>query len=572
MNPITVKALDMAGFTCHKGTKLDLPECGVVVVTGPNGSGKSSFIEAVSWGIWGKMLRGSHPHQPKTPCVVKVTMDGGHEIERERPAGGSVTVRPNFLAATFDTATKAQLAVNGVLGEHEVWRRTHVFSSADASTFSAASDADRKRLLEELLGLSRFDAASDLARIDRKAARLALADIDTDIAVQERLLQQLSIVEADANERIAKLAIKPREVDMVSLLDNETALVMEIGQRVKRLRKLESIYDSANDAVREAIREEGNDRGLASTATARYTSALVAEAKAKEKACGTCERDFDAESQKVALDAALAELAEAQTVKDEAFAVAENSRANTAELREEMNQARLAVQGAAKAHDSAKTELAEARTEVAKGKIRQEALIAWEDNAAAAELALEKAKEEVAEVGERLKVLAVSRRDADLLVETLNAVVRVLGLKGARAMLLGKALGGIEAVANTWLSRIAVDMKVTLSMGKGQSGPDSVVFGIFGAGGGRGYRAASGGERRRVDVAIVMALAEVCAGAGVQGAGTAFFDEVFDALDPEGILAVAGVLQEMARDRCVMVVTHNEELGRTLKPALWVRL
>jgi len=75
---------------------------------------------------------------------------------------------------------------------------------------------------------------------------------------------------------------------------------------------------------------------------------------------------------------------------------------------------------------------------------------------------------------------------------------------------------------------------------------------VHGIGGGHGYKATSQGERRRQDIALLLAFA---------GQGTLFFDEVFDSVDKEGIDAVAQVISELAAERCVVVITHNEDLA-----------
>jgi DNA repair exonuclease SbcCD ATPase subunit len=58
-------------------------------------------------------------------------------------------------------------------------------------------------------------------------------------------------------------------------------------------------------------------------------------------------------------------------------------------------------------------------------------------------------------------------------------------------------------------------------------------------------------------------------GAAARGerGGTLWFDEVFDALDQDGLEAVAGALEELASTRMVMVITHSPELARRLPAA-----
>jgi DNA repair exonuclease SbcCD ATPase subunit len=75
----------------------------------------------------------------------------------------------------FESKTQAQNALDALIGPYDVWRRSSTFSSQDAAHFSLATDSERKRLLETILGLDIFDTALEECRIDlRKAERGAV--------------------------------------------------------------------------------------------------------------------------------------------------------------------------------------------------------------------------------------------------------------------------------------------------------------------------------------------------------------------------------------------------------------
>ncbi len=93
---------------------------------------------------------------------------------------------------------------------------------------------------------------------------------------------------------------------------------------------------------------------------------------------------------------------------------------------------------------------------------------------------------------------------------------------------------------------------------------DSISLEVHGLGRGS-YKSTSGGERRRVDVALLLALGEVAAAARGGVPGTLFFDEVFDCLDDAGIEAIGDVLAELAKARCVVVITHSKPLIQRLR-------
>ncbi len=86
------------------------------------------------------------------------------------------------------------------------------------------------------------------------------------------------------------------------------------------------------------------------------------------------------------------------------------------------------------------------------------------------------------------------------------------------------------------------------------------------------YESLSGGEKRRVDMALCMALNHwVGQRYGVPHGllGIIIFDEIFSFLDKLGEELVAGMLQEEAHDRAILIITHTGELA-SYADRVWV--
>jgi DNA repair exonuclease SbcCD ATPase subunit len=161
-------------------------------------------------------------------------------------------------------------------------------------------------------------------------------------------------------------------------------------------------------------------------------------------------------------------------------------------------------------------------------------------------------------------------------VGVLSAVERVLGLRGVRAHVLGKALSGIETIASKWLARIATKgMSVHLAPyeeKKTGGVKDAIALSIDGAGNGHGYKACSAGERRRIDLALLFALGEVAAAAHGQSPGTLWCDEIFDHVDDAGVDKVCETVRDLARDRLVVIISHNKHVLSKLTPDVHLRV
>lgn len=556
---MNIRRIVMRGFMSHVGgTTLELPPTGLVVVTGQNGSGKSSMIEAVAVSCWGKTLRGTSPWRDGEAGLVSVETDELSATRTITAKGG--TVRTQWAphvgeTPVFDTQTKAQEGLSARVGELDVWRRTHVFSSQDAAHFTAATDGQRKALLETILGLECFDTAYARAKGDQRAVDAKVRQIESALLAAESA--------ANAVRRHMELAtrsggpsdpepVEPAAPPVEPLMDAQVALEARLANQSsltsasRKAREIERVFTIKTEELRRCQNDV----------------AVLAGGQ-----CPTCKHTLSPnDPHRLELQADL------ERVQAELKVYADQRELRNAEVQEltELGQALWAEENARSLAERNYTRALDAHR-------------AWEKQHA--DWLLRRASREKAEAAataelkvheDRAATLAKSLKVAKREQSMFEEIGHVLGLKGVRAHVLGKALGGIEAVANGWLEKVArVPLKVTLrpySETASGTAADKISLEIEGAGGGQGYRAASGGERRRIDAALLLALAEVSAASYGRAPGTVFMDEVFDALDGEGVESVGEALAELARDRAVVLITHSEALVASLPAALRLRV
>lgn len=559
-----VLELHLQRFMLHADTKVKLPRNGVVVVTGPNGLGKSSLIEGVAVGGWGKTLRGTPPWGEDAGAVTLLT----DKVQAKRTAKGSKKTitwhRTGEEPTDYESPTKANEALEQVLGAFDTWRRTHVFSSHDASHFTLATDADRKALLETVLGLYSFDRALEVCRSDRRQAETQHMQA---VARLEQLRAQLAPTRTmleSAERALANAPPVPEPLPPLQLPDT-TAMQHEVQELAGQI--LEAGKDVS--AVQRTLREM--ELGVAK----RLAKAEEFDRRLAALGSGDC--DKCGQPIPAALREALTAAAQAERMAAKELQAKEAE--NELLLRAQVEELQAEYEALRRRKTEAETKLRVAATE----RQAKEAERRTHDNARAAALratttasaSVEQARATLADLEDRIAKGETYTLDAARKRHTLETVEVVLGLKGVRAHVLGRALSGVEATANAWLARLGLNMAVELkpyTETKSGAVNDAISLNIVGAGGGYGYRAASSGQRRRIDIALLLALAEVSAAAQGGTPGTLLMDEVFDALDEDGKPAACDVIAELARDRAIVVITHDKELITRLAPVMHIHV
>ena len=514
-----ISRIILSNFTeAHASLDLALPDRGVVLVVGPNGSGKSAIIEAVAEGLFGKTLRGTSPWVADCAGFVRLECDESLVLERGISKGGRKRLQIGDDAKRYDTVTKAQAALQHVVGTFDEWKRSFTFSSSDAAHFTGATDAERKRLLESLLGLSRFDEGSKQCREDLRDAKKRL---DTATSAENLLGVQIdatSLAISRAEQSLENLPGEPTSPD-------RSADLPELRRQHK-----------------EAVEAYGN----LATRIAEHTADLVAARRDLDRLaagqCSSCGRDFEAGD----LDVARDRVAELEATMPTGLQ----------ESKEQADRCQQVLTSAEKEQTTYEAQEAAYRS-VREERVRLIGIVGQE-------------RSSLATKGAKLAEARHDKEQAASRVDLLTDVSEVLSVRGARALILTRALAGLEEIANSWLARFPVDGGRVLQVGL-QGSDSKIVLSVEGAGGGKGYQACSSGQRKRIDAAIMMALSEISCAANARGGGTLFMDEVLDGLDTAGMSSMCEAINELAADRCVVVISHRD-VGQSLRVTRTVAL
>jgi DNA repair exonuclease SbcCD ATPase subunit len=512
---VIVHKLKVSNFFGFKSIDVELPPTGLTVVTGQNGKGKTArYITAPSWCGWGETERGTPPYvadgKPNVSGTMELTVKGQRVTVTRKWSGRSkdVSFTVEGQAPTeYSTTSKAQAALDGIIGDYMTWRRTHIFSGADAALFSTADDATRKRLLEQMLQLDIFDGPL-------KAAREELRGLQT---TRDRLYQQASGL-AERRKLIVQQARDVKEL---------------VGSEVIDVERLDREVEKAQTTKRELAAAQQKIQQDVGRAQAALNQAQAELRKVGDGTCRTCGQPLPH-----------ADVAKHQAAVAAAQAAAEEAQAAAAESHQKVREDLRAIEAALQ--DMLQTK-SRARTAVQ------------------AEAKLEKYRADAAELKQQVQDLELSLIDIDYDLHVLEHAIQILSTKGVRAVLLGRALASLTDLTNAYLERLRPGVTIELSPTsetKGGKVVDTISLNVHGMGGGWGYKATSGGERKRIDIALLLALSTLSG-----SEGTLIFDEAMDAIDDAGVEAVSALLLDVSKQRPVVIITHNAALAESLSGA-----
>ena len=520
---MNIHAIDITNFMNHVGTSVELPDEGVVVLTGANGSGKSAITEAVCWSAFKKTIRKASPTPPDATPFVRLTTD---ELVIERSGKTGNTLKWWFLdedPVAWETSTKAQLALEDANTDMTTWLRTHFFSPPTAG-FGMATDSERKRLLERMLGLVHYETAY----------RECLGDLSQATKTSTRLDRDLEVIEVELEgleDRIvdAEVVLEENSESDPLVLPDLSSVKQDLDERRKERHRIkESLKSMRTDLMH---------------ASALLKSAEREYLRLAKDSCPTCGQDIP-EPLRDRLAATVAKTRAEATQQEAQLAAEEDDVSDQLQELEE--------------------EIAEAQTELGALTQKKAAQAAVERHRMKAERALAVLKQKNEEIEDRLADIADELEEAQHKTDVLKASGDALGVKGYRAHVLSEALRGLEGAANSVLDHLTVGkIRIKLSSystSKKGSVSDSISLTVKIGDSVQDYRSCSTGQRRRVDVAMVLALARL-SGAG----GTLWFDEVFDGLDTDGVDRLTELLSTLAVGRAVVVITHSRELAKKIQ-------
>lgn len=497
-SPLTVQAIEAQNFFNLDHREVELPDQGLVLVTGTNGKGKSA--STIEAVAWG--LFGEIVRKPTVHSVVK----RGQKSARVEIAVGGLKV----------TRSKAGVKSPTLQVEGEALYETTTKAQAALEQRLGLDYATWRRThVVTSRDVDTFATSTDAQRKQYVEAVLGLDVFGEahDRAKKARAEAGRLLAQAQTQQQVARAEFEAaqRHLESIRVISPDPGILPSLPEAQKRLTKAQTTLGEHDGLLREL-------RTLLRTKT-ELLDGLAGGT------CPTCGQ----------------EVAAGEGLED---AVLEQL-----ELQVRLQGAEEDRPGLAQAYSAALAEFQRVN--------QLHAQVAMHDRA---RLEVANAHQQVHERGEKLRSAVVNVNSAEKEFALCEHTERVLGNKGFRASALSKALVAASSLASHYLRRLEPEAaEGCIVLGSGDK--EQLTLEVHGYPS-ESYGGCSDGQRRRVDLAVTLALSTMA-----PAKGTLFLDECLDRLDKEGVRCTLGFLQHLAEQRCVVLITHHDELIKSVERA-----
>lgn len=613
-----VKSVEIKNFMGLSQATLNLENRGLVLITGvneddssadSNGSSKSSLVDSLCWCLYGETARGVASDdvvndQVKKDCMVKATILDGEDVfeitryRQDSKFNNSIKVVINGIDHSKPTNAENDSLIEKMVGMSlEVFKVSTYCAQESMPCLPAMTDKQIKELIENASGMGGMQLAYDLAK-QQKTENLASYEALTQrIKGLEAEIQDLQVSCSSASRQIDNweeqqaLTIALHEKEQEELkqkyLGEVAKFQLEFGKDVApRIKEIQAEFNRTKD-----IRDQLEEANVAVTTALYACDALSTTMQRRTMdfehikgeineikkgvliSCPTCGQPLSSGSREEAISKKYAELDEikklqerddfdlkrlakdlenAQKARDEIKAKVPDLSALTKEL-DELNFYNTNKQ---KQFNFLLERKGFLQSQQVKIETEKTAVNPYKSAVQSYNSMLDKKQQELQKVkndsSDTLKQITIDEN-----------LVNVFSPAGIRAHILDTVTPFLNSRTNKYLNTLSggnlcaewntvtVDKK-----GKIKEKFQIIAKNFLGA---KNYKGLSGGEKRKVNLACVLALQDLASAKANKHFSLWIGDEIDDALDSTGLELLMNVLNEKLQERgTILIISHND--------------
>lgn len=605
-------------FLAFPEIKLDLDNRGLVLIEGKNlssnkyesnGAGKTTIIDIIVYALYDTTTKGLkadevvNRYAGKNTCVVLEGHKGNdtYRIERYRKHkkySNKVRLLINGEDHTAASVKETNKLIEQLIGlDYTTFTNSIMFSQTNqVGRFSTATDKEKKVILENLVNLTVYGVAQDIAK---KRVKDKDAELEQKKHEEEKLqweLTQVDTLEQQDKQRYesTKQAIEQEEANFEQTKEamnnhiqnnqhNVTGWINEVEKLKEQQDQLTSASENPYSNEVSMLTTSINENKAEQQKLVYQQNDIVKKYKqlSLQDTCPVCgneldttHRDAEQATLKQQLAQVLTQLNPLKTQLEQLQAQYEAAYANYSEVKRQQDSI-VAV------HRDFTNKINHTN-----GLLQQyhNTLESYKSKLSAITSTLERLKsfpEPVSRDDGRLaiKEKIKSHRESTLAIQQeknkLEDAVKIFSNSGVKSHVLDLVTPFLNERANKYLSALAgSDMELIFStQTKKKDGEMSEKFDVqlLNAVGGDTYKSNSDGERKRADLAIAHALQDYVITRGDSPVNFLLYDEILDGLDEVGVENVIHLLKEKQKQiGTLFVITHSSALKNLFEKVITV--
>lgn len=612
--------VDITNFLSIGHVNINLENKGVVLIEGinetnetfkANGAGKSTIFAAITWALYDTTTNGlkadavvNRKFGKGTAVILNFEVgESSYRIERYRKHSknkNKVKLFHGDTEITGKSASETNAKIAELFGiDFNTYINSIMYGQGDVEMFSTATDKGKKEILENVTNIAIYSRAQEVAKekikelsqevimgeqalsgLNMKLEMIAQAeqqDLEgykqtANLIVEEQtklntMKEQLASLELSASNNLVAIdeRIAEAQAELASLVTEDYgAVAKEVADFSSKINTLKNavsnkVYELNN--ARSLLERTLNDDGLCPTCGTPLGKDHDRQAEVdrlNEIIVGIEPVIANTNAHIPTLEAQLAEkvgnLNNKQAVDREINQKAVTVRQNIQMLEEQKNRDRQAV-------DNQSMSIATSSQFLTK----LESIPKPEPRDAEREAVTK-------EIQDKQKEMDEVRQGVQLYTDAKSAYAD----KGIRSMVLDLVTPFLNEQANKYLGILSgSDIEINFTtqvMNKDKTLSDKFDIEIINASGGDTYKANSGGEQKRIDLAISFAIQDLVQSKSELATNIALYDECFDGLDSVGCENVVTLLKERQETvESIFVITHNENLKPLFEQVITIK-
>lgn len=594
--------------------EVDLADQGLILIQGrnnddpafdSNGAGKSTIFESICWNLFEKTVRGLSSKEivnlnvgKNTSVILDLRDDDGSHIRiaryrEHREHKNNVYIYKDNKNITPKSNKDSNLLIEDIVQmDYQTFTNSILFGQGLIKTFSVATDKEKKEILEKMLQMDEIKKCLEVAKRRLTEEKDKLTEIEAEESKTQQLIEeiedtieQLKLAEVEQTQK-AEEELKELEEELKNVqaeLQEHIENSEDYSETLEQLRKAQKLLQKKIDKYDE-YEETKSSLKSDITATERDLRRLKREldeleyemekiAEGKGTNCPACGQEISEETIEQSLRHVAVKLKDKKAEIEQTTSALE-------ELNDDLDKIVKVLK---------KKEKYEEQMDEIKGEISEiNAFIKSDENlrrnyekqinnlngsiqriksnmGKTYKKMIEQKSEQVKTLRAQIKGFDERKKLVETEIENLKFWVEAFGNAGIKSYLLDSVTPFLNERANRYLNRLAgnttmVEFTTQTRLASGEM-RDKFEIKISNVYGGNSYIANSTGERRRIDLAISLALQDLVMSRSNAKFNILLYDEIFDGLDAVGCENAIQLLQEMQqRVESIFVITHNDIL------------